>query len=104
MAVNDGTTALHLALTALGTGHGDEVIVPDFTYMASANAVSDCGAKPLVGCEPRTSPGARLCGHAARGTVSFLGAGPPIRPKVSLGAYSKLSAGSVLTRSVGKAS
>ncbi|WP_163005987.1 hypothetical protein [Methylobacterium brachiatum] len=47
------------------------------------------------------SPGARLCGHAVCGTAAFLGTGASILPKVSLGAYSKLSAGSVLSRSVG---
>jgi sugar O-acyltransferase (sialic acid O-acetyltransferase NeuD family) len=48
------------------------------------------------------SPGARLCGHTVCGTASFLGTGALILPKVSLGAHSKLSAGSVLTRSVGE--
>ena len=47
VAVNNGTTALHLALTALGIGPGDEVIVPNLTYIASANAVTYCGAKPV---------------------------------------------------------
>ncbi|MCJ2064653.1 DegT/DnrJ/EryC1/StrS family aminotransferase [Methylobacterium sp. J-088] len=55
VAVNNGTTALHLALTALGIGPGDEVIVPNLTYIASANAVTYCGAKPVfVDCEPLT--------------------------------------------------
>ena len=43
----NGTTALHLALLALGIGVGDEVIVPSFTYIASANAVTYTGAKPV---------------------------------------------------------
>ena len=43
----NGTTALHLALAALGIGKGDEVIVPSFTFAASANVVSYCGAKPV---------------------------------------------------------
>lgn len=47
------------------------------------------------------SPGALLCGHTACGTAAFLGTGASILPKVTLGAYSKLSAGSVLRRSVG---
>lgn len=47
------------------------------------------------------SPGARLCGHAACATASFLGTGATALRKVSLGAYSKISAGSVLTRSIG---
>ena len=55
VAVNNGTTALHLALTALGIGPGDEVLVPNLTYIASANAVTYCGAKPVfVDCEPLT--------------------------------------------------
>lgn len=45
--VSNGTVALHLALTALGIGHGDEVIVPTLTYIASANAVSYTGATPV---------------------------------------------------------
>ncbi|MBI4140845.1 DegT/DnrJ/EryC1/StrS family aminotransferase [Candidatus Woesearchaeota archaeon] len=43
----NGTTALHLMLTAAGVGGGDEVIVPDFTMIASANAVFYTGAKPV---------------------------------------------------------
>ncbi|WP_027216018.1 DegT/DnrJ/EryC1/StrS family aminotransferase [Butyrivibrio fibrisolvens] len=42
--VANGTLALHLALMALGIGEGDEVIVPSFTYVASANAVKYTGA------------------------------------------------------------
>ncbi len=42
--VSNGTLALHLALLALGIGAGDEVIVPSFTYIASANAVKYTGA------------------------------------------------------------
>lgn len=43
----NGTVALHLALLACGIGKGDEVIVPTLTYIASANAVSYCGALPV---------------------------------------------------------
>lgn len=43
--VANGTLALHLALLALGIGKGDEVIVPSFTYIASANAVKYTGAE-----------------------------------------------------------
>jgi len=43
----NGTTALHLALTALGIGRGDEVIVPDLTFIASAAAVAATGATPV---------------------------------------------------------
>jgi perosamine synthetase len=44
---SNGTAALHLALMALGLQAGDEVIVPSLTYVATANAVSYCGAKPV---------------------------------------------------------
>lgn len=55
VAVNNGTNALHLALVALGLKPGDEVIVPTLTYIATANAVTYCGAKPvLVDCDSRT--------------------------------------------------
>ncbi len=47
VAVNNGTTALHLALVAAGVGPGDEVLVPSLTYVASANAVTYCGARPV---------------------------------------------------------
>ncbi|MGW2176594.1 DegT/DnrJ/EryC1/StrS family aminotransferase [Streptomyces sp. NPDC001732] len=44
VAVNSGTSALHLLLLALGIGPGDEVIVPSFSFAASANAVRLAGA------------------------------------------------------------
>jgi dTDP-4-amino-4,6-dideoxygalactose transaminase len=47
VAVNSGTSALHLSLMALGVGPGDEVIVPSFTFAASANAVRLVGADPV---------------------------------------------------------
>lgn len=47
VAVSNGTVALHVALVALGVGPGDEVLVPDLTYIASANAVRYCGAEPI---------------------------------------------------------
>ncbi len=46
-AVSNGTVAIHLALTALGIGIGDEVIVPTFTYIASANPIVQLGAVPV---------------------------------------------------------
>jgi dTDP-4-amino-4,6-dideoxygalactose transaminase len=53
VGVADGTDALYLALVALGIGQGDEVIVPSHTYIASALAISNCGAKPVfVDCDP----------------------------------------------------
>ncbi|MBN3523138.1 DegT/DnrJ/EryC1/StrS family aminotransferase [Paenibacillus apiarius] len=47
IACSNGTTALHLALMAHGVGPGDEVIVPTLTFVATANAVSYCGAVPV---------------------------------------------------------
>jgi perosamine synthetase len=47
IAVSNCTTALHLSLAALGIGHGDEVIIPSFTWVATANAVESLGAKPV---------------------------------------------------------
>lgn len=47
VGVNSGTDALFLALLSLGIGFGDEVIVPVFTYIASAFAVTFTGAKPV---------------------------------------------------------
>jgi len=46
-ATTSCTTALHLALVAAGIGPGDEVIVPAFTFVATANAVEYLGAKPI---------------------------------------------------------
>ncbi len=47
IAVSNCTTALHLSLAALGISFGDEVIVPAFTWVATANAVEALGAKPV---------------------------------------------------------
>src|SRR5207302_7742024 len=55
VAVSSGTAALHLALLALGVGEGDEVIVPAYTFPATANAVVLAGARPvLVDVDPVT--------------------------------------------------
>lgn len=47
ITVCNGTQALYVALKILGIGKGDEVIVPDFTFIATANAVVWAGAKPV---------------------------------------------------------
>ncbi|MBI4122932.1 MAG: DegT/DnrJ/EryC1/StrS family aminotransferase [Parcubacteria group bacterium] len=47
VAVNSGTSALHLALSALGIGKGDEVIVPSFSFIASSNCILYVGASPV---------------------------------------------------------
>jgi len=55
VAVSNGTTALFAALAGLGIGPGDEVLVPDVTFIATANAVSLTGARPiLVDVDERT--------------------------------------------------
>jgi perosamine synthetase len=55
VAVNSGTSALHLILLALNIGPGQEVIVPSFTFAATANVVKLCGAEPVfVDIEPDT--------------------------------------------------
>lgn len=47
LTTSNGTVALHLALVSLGIKEGDEVIVPDLTFIATANAVAYTGAKPV---------------------------------------------------------
>ena len=47
LSCSNGTVALHLALMALGIGPGDEILVPTLTFVATANAVSYCGARPV---------------------------------------------------------
>jgi dTDP-4-amino-4,6-dideoxygalactose transaminase len=55
IALNSGTSALHLALLAAGVGPGDEVITVPFTFVASVAAVLYAGAKPvLVDIDPLT--------------------------------------------------
>ena len=55
IALNSGTSALHLGLLAAGIGPGDEVIVPAFTFAATANSVALTGATPVYAdIDPRT--------------------------------------------------
>jgi perosamine synthetase len=55
VAVSNCTTALQLALHVSGVGRGDEVIVPSMSFIATANAVWQCGATPVFGdVDPRT--------------------------------------------------
>src|SRR5262249_22526103 len=55
VATSNGTTALHLALATLGIGPGDEVLVPDLTFVSTANVVHFTGATPvLVDSDPHT--------------------------------------------------
>jgi dTDP-4-amino-4,6-dideoxygalactose transaminase len=48
IAVTNGTAALEIALAAIGVGPGDEVIIPDFTFVATASAVLSVGALPVM--------------------------------------------------------
>jgi len=55
VAVSSGTAALHLAMLAVGIGEGDEVIVPAYTFPATANAVELCGGRAVfVDVDPQT--------------------------------------------------
>jgi perosamine synthetase len=54
-AVTSATTGLHLAMLALGIGPGDEVIVPAFTWVSTANCVLYCGATPVFADVDRTT-------------------------------------------------
>ncbi|MDO8592386.1 MAG: DegT/DnrJ/EryC1/StrS family aminotransferase [bacterium] len=55
VAVTSGTIAIFLSLKSLDVGYGDEVIIPDMTFIATANAAEMCGAKViLVDIDPKT--------------------------------------------------
>jgi dTDP-4-amino-4,6-dideoxygalactose transaminase len=61
LGVNSCTAGLHTALTALGIGRGDEVILPTFTFCATANVVAHLGARPVlvdIGWDFQVSPAA----------------------------------------------
>jgi len=66
LAVTSCTTGLHLALLGAGVGPGDEVIVPSFTWVATANAVIYCGATPVLADVSRETYNVDLQDLAAR--------------------------------------
>src|SRR5207244_1410532 len=66
VAVSSGTAALHLAVLALGIGPGDDVLVPAYTFPATANVVALVGARPvLVDVDPETMNLDPAAAHAA---------------------------------------
>lgn len=77
LAVSNGTAALHLALLGLGVKPGDRVIVPSCSYIATANAVRYCGAKPVfVDVRPDTwtlDPDDALIAAKRTGAVGIIG-------------------------------
>jgi perosamine synthetase len=96
VAVNSGTSALHVALRVVGVGQGDEVLVPALTFVATANAVAYRGATPhFVDSETRTlglDP-EKLEGYlddiaeVREGTCMNVETGRPIRAVVPMHAY-----------------
>jgi perosamine synthetase len=83
VAVSSCTTALHLALHVLGLGPGDEVVVPSFSFIATANAVVYTGARPVFADVDRTTGNltaqtvAAACGPATRAVLVVHQAGVP---------------------------
>lgn len=83
VAVSSGTAALLAALHGMGIAPGDEVIVPAMTFVATANAVTWCGAKPVFAdCDPRTllidpDHAATLVSRRTRAIVAVDYAGQP---------------------------
>ena len=77
-AVSSGTAALHLALLALEIGHGDEVIVPAYTFPATANAVELCGAKAVLVDIDADTFNLDVAAVAAAVTPALLGSDPDV--------------------------
>lgn len=75
VAVSSCTAGLHVALVALGIGPGDEVIVPAFTWVATANAVLQCGAKPVfvdIDCQTFNLDPARIAAKLSPQTKAIV--------------------------------
>jgi perosamine synthetase len=68
LTASNGTTGLQLALLALNIGAGDEVIVPDLTFVATANAVVHAGATPVI--VDITSDNLCICPDAIRKAIT----------------------------------
>ncbi len=105
LLIHPGAYVAATASIGRGTVVYPGVFVGPFARVGSnvlLNAQAVVGHDAVLGDSVVLSPGARLCGHAACGPAAFLGTGASVLPKVSLGAYSKLSAGSVLKRPAGE--
>ena len=74
VAVNSGTSALHIGLLASGIGEGDEVIVPSFTFAATGNSVALSGAKPVF-ADVESATGSGCWSIGKRGEFCMLATG-----------------------------
>jgi perosamine synthetase len=96
VAIVNGTAALHVALLAAGVRPGDEVVVPSLTFVATANAVSHCGAVPhfadvddvTLGLDPGAlEQGLTAVGVRRDGGLINRQTGRPIRAVIVMHAY-----------------
>lgn len=91
LACSSGTAALHLALEACGIGPGDQVVVPDYTYVAVRNAVLYCGATPIY-CDIREGDWTidlDLIEMTPKAVIVVHTYGVPVRPYYISGLYDK---------------
>jgi len=75
VAVSSGTASLHLALLSLGVGPGDEVVVPAFSYIATANVVELVGAKPVfvdITCDSFNIDSEKIAGAITPSTKAIM--------------------------------